>query len=98
MYLTVIERIVAEGKTCIMLVPEIALTPNMLKQLRNRFGDKVALLHSGLSIGERYDEWLRLKTKKRNSDRGAQRHFRASFKRGRHHNRRRTRFELHIGF
>lgn len=60
-YLTVIERIVAEGKTCIMLVPEIALTPNMLKQLRNRFGDKVALLHSGLSIGERYDEWLRLK-------------------------------------
>ena len=60
-YLTVIEQIVSEGKTCIMLVPEIALTPNMLRQLRERFGDTVALLHSGLSVGERYDEWLRLK-------------------------------------
>ena len=60
-YLTIIEKIVAEGKTCIMLVPEISLTPNMLRQLRERFGDTVALLHSGLSSGERYDEWLRLK-------------------------------------
>lgn len=60
-YLTVIEKIVAEGKTCIMLVPEISLTPAMLKQLRDRFGDTVALIHSGLSAGERYDEWLRLK-------------------------------------
>ena len=60
-YLTIIENIVAEGKSCIMLVPEIALTPNMLRQLRERFGDYVALLHSGLSVGERYDEWLRLK-------------------------------------
>ena len=60
-YMTVIERIVAEGKTCIMLVPEISLTPAALKQLRERFGDRVALLHSGLSVGERYDEWLRLK-------------------------------------
>lgn len=60
-YLTIIENIVAEGKSCIMLVPEIALTPNMLRQLRERFGDNVALLHSGLSVGERYDEWLRLK-------------------------------------
>ncbi len=60
-YLTIIENIVAEGKSCIMLVPEIALTPNMLRQLRERFGDNVALLHSGLSVGERYDEWLRLR-------------------------------------
>ncbi len=60
-YLTVIEKLVAEGKGCIMLVPEISLTPNMLRQLRERFGDTVALLHSGLSSGERYDEWLRLK-------------------------------------
>ena len=60
-YLTIIEQIVAEGKTCIMLVPEISLTPSMLRQLRERFGDAVALLHSGLSSGERYDEWLRLK-------------------------------------
>ncbi|MCH5152996.1 MAG: primosomal protein N' [Clostridiales bacterium] len=60
-YLTIIERIVAEGKNCIMLVPEISLTPAMLSQLRERFGDTVALLHSGLSSGERYDEWLRIK-------------------------------------
>lgn len=60
-YLTIIEQIVAQGKTCIMLVPEISLTPSMLRQLRQRFGDTVALLHSGLSVGERYDEWLRLK-------------------------------------
>ena len=60
-YLMIIDKIVAEGKSCIMLVPEISLTPNMLRQLRGRFGDNVALLHSGLSSGERYDEWLRLK-------------------------------------
>lgn len=60
-YLTIIEKIVESGRNCIMLVPEIALTPNMLRQLRKRFGDTVALLHSGLSVGERFDEWLRLK-------------------------------------
>lgn len=60
-YLTVIEQLVKQGKSCIMLVPEISLTPNMLRQLRQRFGDTVALLHSGLSTGERFDEWLRLK-------------------------------------
>ncbi len=60
-YLTIIDKIVSEGKTAIMLVPEISLTPNMLRQLRERFGNTVALLHSGLSVGERYDEWLRLK-------------------------------------
>lgn len=61
-YLTIIEQLVKQGKSCIMLVPEISLTPNMLRQLRSRFGNNVALLHSGLSVGERYDEWLRLKT------------------------------------
>ena len=60
-YLTIMEQLVKQGKTCIMLVPEISLTPNMLRQLRERFGNTVALLHSGLSAGERYDEWLRLK-------------------------------------
>lgn len=60
-YLTIIDKIVSEGKSCIMLVPEISLTPNMLRQLRERFGDNVALLHSGLSVGERFDEWLRLR-------------------------------------
>lgn len=61
-YLTLIERVVDSGKTAIMLVPEISLTPNMLRQLRQRFGNTVALLHSGLSAGERFDEWLRLKS------------------------------------
>lgn len=60
-YLTIIDKMVSEGKSCIMLVPEISLTPNMLRQLRERFGDNVALLHSGLSVGERFDEWLRLR-------------------------------------
>ena len=60
-YMTVIEYFVKQGKTAIMLVPEISLTPNMLKLFRGRFGDTVAILHSGLSAGERYDEWLRLK-------------------------------------
>lgn len=60
-YLTAISEILRLEKTAIMLVPEISLTPNMLRLFRNRFGDKVAILHSGLSAGERYDEWLRLK-------------------------------------
>ena len=44
-----------------MLVPEISLTPNMLRLFRSRYGEQVAMLHSGLSAGERFDEWLRLK-------------------------------------
>ena len=61
-YLRLINTTLKKGKTAIMLVPEIALTPQMLGQLRARFGDNVSILHSGLSAGERYDEWLRLKT------------------------------------
>ena len=60
-YMTIIEKVVSQGKTCIMLVPEISLTPNVMRLFRDRFGDRVALLHSGLSKGERYDEWMRLK-------------------------------------
>jgi len=63
-YETVIERTIAEGKTAIMLVPEISLTPQMLGLFRARFGDDVAILHSGLNASERYDEWKRLKTGK----------------------------------
>lgn len=59
-YMNLIERVLAEGKTAIMLVPEISLTPQMLGLFRARFGDKVGVLHSGLSDGERYDEWRRL--------------------------------------
>ena len=46
----------------IFLVPEIALTPQMFKQLRARFGESAAILHSGLSAGEKFDEWWRLRT------------------------------------
>lgn len=59
-YMTCIEKIIKDGKGAIMLVPEISLTPQMMARFRARFGDKVALLHSGLSHGERFDEWLRL--------------------------------------
>lgn len=61
-YLDLIESVLREGKTAIMLVPEIALTPQMLRQLRARFGDAAAIMHSGLSAGERYDEWRRLRS------------------------------------
>ena len=59
-YMTCIEHIVRAGRTAIMLVPEISLTPQTMQRFRGRFGDDVALLHSGLSAGERYDEWLRI--------------------------------------
>ncbi len=60
-YERVIEYMLADGKTAIMLVPEISLTPQMLGLFRARFGDRVAILHSGLNASERYDEWKRLK-------------------------------------
>ncbi|MDE7164439.1 MAG: primosomal protein N' [Clostridiales bacterium] len=61
-YLNCIERVLKQGKTAIMLVPEISLTPQVMRIFRSRFGDDVALLHSGLSDGERFDEWRRLLT------------------------------------
>lgn len=61
-YLRLINECLKNGRTAIMLVPEIALTPQMLGQLRARFEGSVSILHSGLSAGERYDEWLKLKT------------------------------------
>ncbi len=60
-YLTLIAEALKEGKTAIFLVPEISLTPQMFSKLRGRFGTKVAILHSGLSAGERFDEWERLR-------------------------------------
>lgn len=59
-YIEAINRVIKDGKTAIMLVPEISLTPQTLKNFRGAFGDRVALLHSGLSDGERYDEWKKL--------------------------------------
>ncbi len=61
-YLTLIGKCLQEGKSAIFLVPEISLTPQMLSQLRARFGKNAAILHSGLSAGERFDEWWRLRT------------------------------------
>lgn len=61
-YMSVIESCLRAGKTAIMLVPEIGLTPQMLGRFRGRFGDSVALIHSRLSDGERVDEWLRLRS------------------------------------
>ncbi len=59
-YLDCIRKTLERGKTAVMLVPEISLTPQVMRVFRSRFGDEVALLHSGLSDGERYDEWRRL--------------------------------------
>lgn len=61
-YLQIIAREIAKGKTAIFLVPEISLTPQMLAQLRTRFKGEAAILHSGLSAGERFDEWWRLRS------------------------------------
>lgn len=61
-YLELLKRLVLEqGKTAIMLVPEIALTPQTVDRFRAEFGDAIAVLHSALSDGERYDEWLALR-------------------------------------
>lgn len=61
-YLNLISRALQQGKTAIFLVPEISLTPQMFSQLKRRFGEQAAILHSGLSAGERFDEWWRLRT------------------------------------
>lgn len=61
-YLNLIEKTLKNGKTVIMAVPEISLTPQMLSLLRARFKEKVSILHSGLSKGERFDEWWRLRS------------------------------------
>ena len=61
-YLQTIEEVLNKGKEAMMLVPEIALTPQMVLRFKRRFGDDVAVLHSGLSKGERYDEWQKLET------------------------------------
>jgi primosomal protein N' (replication factor Y) len=60
-YLRAIARARAAGKGALVLVPEIALTPQLAGRFRARFGDEVALLHSGLSDAERHAEWLRLR-------------------------------------
>jgi primosomal protein N' (replication factor Y) (superfamily II helicase) len=60
-YLGAVEAALAAGRSAIVLVPEIALTPQVLWRFEARFGDVVAVLHSALSLGERHDEWMRLR-------------------------------------
>ncbi len=59
-YLRAIEEVLAKGQEAIVLVPEISLTPQLLSRFRDRFGENLALLHSGLGRGERYDQWRRV--------------------------------------
>lgn len=59
-YMQIIEKVLKKGKTAIILVPEISLTPQMIEQFSNRFGNQIAALHSALSEGEKYDEWRRI--------------------------------------
>jgi primosomal protein N' (replication factor Y) len=61
-YLHLLRRVLKRGKGAIVLVPEIALTPQTVSRFRAIFGDLVAVLHSALSDGERYDAWLALRT------------------------------------
>lgn len=60
-YLQAIERALNDDKEAIVLVPEISLTPQMTNRFKERFGTLVAVLHSGLSAGEKYDEWRKIK-------------------------------------
>lgn len=59
-YMNIIDRMLKEGKKAIVLVPEIALTSQLVTRFQNHFGDKVAILHSRLSDGEKYDEWRKI--------------------------------------
>ena len=60
-YIHLINQQLKKAKSSILLVPEIALTPQMLNTFSSHFGDEIAVLHSSLSVGERYDEWKRVK-------------------------------------
>ena len=61
-YLEAAREALARGRGAIVLVPEIALTPQTMDRFRRRFGDSVALLHSRMPAGARYDEWRRLRS------------------------------------
>jgi primosomal protein N' (replication factor Y) len=62
-YMSLVDYMINTNKECIMLVPEISLTPQMVERFKGRFGRNIAVFHSRLSDGERYDEWLRVKNK-----------------------------------
>lgn len=60
-YIRLIQSLLEQGKSVIVLVPEIALTPQLMERFISHFGEQVALMHSSLSAGERYDEWKRIR-------------------------------------
>ena len=60
-YIKLIHTLLEQGKTALVLVPEIALTPQLMQKFISHFGDDVAIMHSALSAGERYDEWKRIR-------------------------------------
>ncbi|MBW1679708.1 MAG: primosomal protein N', partial [Deltaproteobacteria bacterium] len=62
-YLKAIEATMGTGRGAIVLIPEIALTPQFIARFKARFGDKIAQIHSGLSRGERFDEWRRIRNR-----------------------------------
>ena len=62
-YIRCIQQVLEQGKTAIMMVPEISLTPQTVERFRQRFGDRVAILHSGLSKKERFLEWKKIHAK-----------------------------------
>ncbi len=61
-YIKLIEKTLASGRDAVVLVPEIALTPQLITTFSAYFGDSIAVLHSALGIGERYDEWKRIRS------------------------------------
>lgn len=60
-YMNLIDQVIADGRGVLVLVPEISLTPQMMGLFLSKYGQRVAVLHSGLAIGERMDEWKRIK-------------------------------------
>ena len=60
-YLRLVQETLAAGKTAIVLVPEIVLTPQMMRKFRSYFGERAAMLHSSLKMTERYDQWKRIR-------------------------------------
>ncbi|EOQ39758.1 primosomal protein N' [Butyricicoccus pullicaecorum] len=61
-YLKLIDNVLSQGRSAIMLVPEIGLTPQFIRLFVGRFGDTVSVLHSALSAGERYDSWKKIRS------------------------------------
>ena len=60
-YIRLVQNVLSQGRTAMVLVPEIILTPQMMRRFRSYFGDRVVMLHSELKLSERYDQWKRIR-------------------------------------